>query len=322
SVADCTHAAVYYKSCSVCGDKSDETFESGSPLGHSIVNNTDAKYLKSVADCTHAAVYYKSCSVCGDKSDETFESGSPLGHSLVNNTDAKYLKSAADCTHAAVYYKSCSRCGLASTTETFDGSALGHDYQWKSDEKSHWKECTRCHSLEAESESHTFEYLRTAEPTTTKEGLEEEVCKACGYKSGKTKIIEKLPNKEVVYDAPKTVTFTKADNFEGGTIVVAKTVETGTQLETAKKALDGVVVETKMVVFDFTAIKDGVNVQPSGKVKVTTELEHFSTYVLANVQKSPKGNDIDVIFLMAALLAVMGISVLAGVTYRKKRNNI
>ena len=33
SAADCTHAAVYYKSCA-CGEKGTETFESGEPLGH------------------------------------------------------------------------------------------------------------------------------------------------------------------------------------------------------------------------------------------------------------------------------------------------
>ncbi len=33
STADCTHAAVYYKSCK-CGEKGTETFESGEPLGH------------------------------------------------------------------------------------------------------------------------------------------------------------------------------------------------------------------------------------------------------------------------------------------------
>ena len=34
SAADCTHAAVYYKSCSKCGAAGTETFESGEPLGH------------------------------------------------------------------------------------------------------------------------------------------------------------------------------------------------------------------------------------------------------------------------------------------------
>lgn len=32
--ADCTHSAVYYKSCTICGEKGTETFESGEPLGH------------------------------------------------------------------------------------------------------------------------------------------------------------------------------------------------------------------------------------------------------------------------------------------------
>ncbi|MBR6902912.1 MAG: hypothetical protein IKN39_03380, partial [Clostridia bacterium] len=128
TAADCTHKAVYYKSCSRCGLVNlEETFESGSPLGHNYTNTVDAKYLKTAADCTHAAVYYKSCSRCEIASTtETFESGSPLGHITVEAVKPEYLKSAADCTHAAVYYKSCSRCNSA-LTETFEsGSPLGH----------------------------------------------------------------------------------------------------------------------------------------------------------------------------------------------------
>ena len=348
-----------YTVCDECNSiifGSNEAF----PLdGHTYVEKAEAKYLVSVATCNKKAVYYKSCSVCGEKSTETFESGSALGHDFIEKQDAKYLKSAADCTTPAVYYKSCSRCGEKSS-ETFKGAALGHDYAWKYSEDAHWKECTRCHDVDGTSEEHTFQYVRTVEPTTTKEGLEEETCKVCGYKTGKTKTIEKLPVTEVIYDAPKSVVFTEAGNFEGGTVVIVKEVEEKATIEIVKKALDGVVKESKMAVLDFTAIKDGVKVQPTGKVKVTidipenlsadnlamfyisddgvkqklsitvdkknrkvtTELEHFSTYVLANVNSSPKDSDNDVFFLITALLAVMSTSVLVGVGYRKKRSNI
>ena len=50
SAADCTHAAVYFKSCK-CGEKGTETFESGEPLGH--------KWKAATGDAP------KTCEVCG-----------------------------------------------------------------------------------------------------------------------------------------------------------------------------------------------------------------------------------------------------------------
>ncbi|MBO4685326.1 MAG: hypothetical protein J5628_01560 [Lachnospiraceae bacterium] len=51
SAADCSHAAVYYKSCSKCGAAGTETFESGEPLGH--------KWKAATGDAP------KTCEVCG-----------------------------------------------------------------------------------------------------------------------------------------------------------------------------------------------------------------------------------------------------------------
>ena len=108
----------------------------------------------------------------------------------------------------------------------------------------------------------------------------------------------------------------------------------------AKKALAS--VSSKFVVFDFSAVKSGATVQPNGKVKVTmsipetlsaeglkmfyvsdkgekeniaitvdkknktvtAELEHFSTYVLANVSTSPKTGDNSNVMLWVILLCV------------------
>ena len=69
SEADCTHAAVYYKSCSRCGVASDiETFEHGAALGHAFTAEVaEERYLKSGDE------YYKSCRRCGAASTtETF----------------------------------------------------------------------------------------------------------------------------------------------------------------------------------------------------------------------------------------------------------
>ncbi|MGN1320588.1 MAG: cohesin domain-containing protein, partial [Acutalibacteraceae bacterium] len=51
SAATCTSKAVYYKSCSVCGEKGTETFEDGEVLPHAYTEKVDDKYLKSAATC-------------------------------------------------------------------------------------------------------------------------------------------------------------------------------------------------------------------------------------------------------------------------------
>lgn len=125
SAATCTAKAVYYKSCS-CGEVSDETFESGEPLGHAYVENANEATLKSAATCTSAAVYYESCSVCGEKGTGTFTTGNPLDHTYVEKAIDSALKSEATCTSPAVYYKSCSVCG-ENSSECFEvGETVAH----------------------------------------------------------------------------------------------------------------------------------------------------------------------------------------------------
>ena len=125
SAATCTAKAVYYKSCS-CGEVSDETFESGEPLGHAYAENANEETLKSAATCTSAAVYYESCSVCGEKGTGTFTTGKPLDHTYVEKAIDSALKSEATCTSPAVYYKSCSVCG-ENSSECFEvGVTVAH----------------------------------------------------------------------------------------------------------------------------------------------------------------------------------------------------
>ena len=148
SEADCENAAVYYKSCAVCGASSkgtefEATFESGAKGEHdwgSWSSNGDGTHTRTckinsahtetknchggTADCSHKAV----CDDCGG------EYGALGTHSYTAETvDGKYLKSEADCENAAVYYKSCTGCGATSKgTEaeaTFtSGGPLSHDW--------------------------------------------------------------------------------------------------------------------------------------------------------------------------------------------------
>ena len=153
SAATCTSPAIYYKSCSVCGATSTETFEYGEKAAHSYVQQHDAEqhwdecsvcharaneaaHSGGTATCTAKAV----CSVCHA------EYGELAAHNYQELAEEKYLKSPATCTSPAVYYKSCSVCGTASE-ETFTyGTTIDHSYELKHDAEKHWQECSVCHT--------------------------------------------------------------------------------------------------------------------------------------------------------------------------------
>ncbi len=186
SAATCTEKAVYYKSCTVCGEKSTETFEYGNPLGHDYgawtsndngthtrVCSRDASHAETddchggTASCTKKAV----CEDC------KAEYGDLLPHDFTaEQAEEKYLKSAATCTEKAVYYKSCTVCGEKST-ETFEyGNPLGHDYgAWTSnDNGTHTRVCSR-DAIHTETEN-----CSGGEATCT----EQATCEFCGKKYG------------------------------------------------------------------------------------------------------------------------------------------
>ena len=135
--ADCEQAALYYESCTVCGVRSEATFESGLPLGHAFDKQViSEKTLKEDATCTTGAVYWLSCSHCGAVSTndgDVFTDGKTVPHRFELETVCEAaLKSAADCTHAAVYYKSCTECGAISQndSDTFaSGDPTGHAFE-------------------------------------------------------------------------------------------------------------------------------------------------------------------------------------------------
>jgi uncharacterized repeat protein (TIGR02543 family) len=153
SDATCTEAAVYYKSCTGCGESSEgtafeATFSHGEAKGHAWsdwTSNGDGTHRRvcgndknhtetedcsgGAADCTHGPI----CDFCHA------EYGAPGDHNYTAEVaEDAYLKDAATCTEAAVYYKSCTGCGASSKgTEheaTFShGEAKGHDWSdWAS----------------------------------------------------------------------------------------------------------------------------------------------------------------------------------------------
>ena len=153
SPATCTSPAIYYKSCSVCGTASEETFTYGTTIDHSYELKHDAEkhwqecsvchaktneeaHSGGTATCTAKAV----CTTCGA------EYGELAAHNYQETVDEQYLKSAATCTSPAIYYKSCSVCGAAST-DTFEyGETAAHSYVQQHDAEKHWEECSVCHT--------------------------------------------------------------------------------------------------------------------------------------------------------------------------------
>ena len=187
SAATCIAKAVYYKSCTVCGEKGTETFEYGNPLGHdygawtSNDNGTHTRVCSRDANHTETDDCHGGTASCTKKAvceDCKAEYGDLLPHDFAaaEQAEEKYLKSAATCTEKAVYYKSCTVCGEKGT-ETFEyGNPLGHDYgAWTSnDNGTHTRVCSR-DAIHTETEN-----CSGGEATCT----EQATCEFCGKKYG------------------------------------------------------------------------------------------------------------------------------------------
>ncbi len=136
------------------------------------------------------------------------------------------------------------------------------------------------------------------------------------------KFDDKVPTVEYDVPADNSVAIPENDCFEGDTVVKVERITAGTAMNTAKEAMK--TVAEKFVAFEFTAKKDGATVQPNGKLAVTfaipdgystnvkvyymakngnleqltatvnaakrtvtAELNHFSTYILADADSKP-----------------------------------
>lgn len=125
SLASCTQAAQYYKSCIWChksskGTNAEATFGYGQLLPHTyIIEKADAAYIATEATCQEKATYYTSCSACGKSSkgteDEALFSAGGLAECDYTREDHKktYLAAEATCQSPATYYYSCRWCGTS-----------------------------------------------------------------------------------------------------------------------------------------------------------------------------------------------------------------
>ena len=185
--ATCLEVAEYYYSCS-CGEKGEETFEYGEPLGHDFgawtsngddthtrTCSRDATHTESgVCDggtptCTEKAI----CDTCGGGH------GQKEAHVFDQQVVSDQFKiRGATCTEPAKYYYSCS-CGEKSSTTFFsEGEPLGHNWRpWSKAylaSNSHSRTCYRCSS--------GYEYQNCSGGTAT--CTEKAVCEVCNTTYG------------------------------------------------------------------------------------------------------------------------------------------
>ena len=228
--ATCTEAAVYYKSCAVCGASSkgtehEATFSHGKAKGHAWgdwTSNGDGTHSRICGndknhtekeDCSGGTATCQQKAVCDTCK---VEYGELAAHGYTAEVaENAYLKDAATCTEAAVYYKSCTVCGASSKgTEheaTFShGNPLGHDEATDpghdatctEDGLTEGKHCDRCKLvLEAQNPIPALGHnvtggTVTKEPTCTEDGEQVGTCERCGAANITAKV-EKLGHHEV-----------------------------------------------------------------------------------------------------------------------------
>lgn len=93
NAATCTSPAVYFKSCTGCGEKGKLTFKYGDPIPHDFTEeDTSHQYLATKATCTEKATYYYSCAGCGAKSEGVYEAGDINPNVHTGETVTMYAK--------------------------------------------------------------------------------------------------------------------------------------------------------------------------------------------------------------------------------------
>ena len=189
--ATCTSPAVYYKSCT-CGENGEETFTSGSALGHDYTQKfEDAAHLKTAASkCTEHNIYWYDCSRCDsnakndpEAADKYFTSTTTGSHSFTEKIEdaAHYMAgTGTDCQSVKQYYYDCAYCDQIGTA-TWDSTTYGahtEGTEWKFDENNHWHICTvdGCGVvIESSKEAHTPDHPGHA---TEEYAIK---CTKCGY---------------------------------------------------------------------------------------------------------------------------------------------
>ena len=200
SAATCEEKAVYYKSCSVCGAKSEETFAYGELASH-----TPVTVPGKAATCTEAGLTEGSkCSVCGTVLKEQEEIPAK-GHTP--SEAKKENEKTATCTEAGSYDEVvyCSVCGEEISRKQVTVDKAAHIWVENAGE----------------------EYLVSA-ATCTAQAVYYKSCSACGTKSEETFAYGELASHTPVIVPGKAATCTETGLTDGEKCSVCGTVLKGT----------------------------------------------------------------------------------------------
>ncbi len=183
SGATCISAAVYYKSCTVCGKAGTDAFAYGNVNG----DNHENIELRDQAKASCTKLGYSGdtwCKDCGEKLAE--------GTSITESHELE-KKAASPATHETngnIEHYLCSGCEQAFADDTALKALTQeeiilpkgeHTYVLQCGGQTHWKECD-CGN-KTEEETHTFgEWIITAESDIGINGSRERICSICSYK--------------------------------------------------------------------------------------------------------------------------------------------
>lgn len=186
SEATCIAEAVYYYSCTVCGQKGTETFKYGEK---DLSNHAGETELRDYIAPTVETEGYSGdtyCLDCGEKIKE--------GKVLPKHVHELEKVEAVEATHFAagnIEYFKCTECGMLFKDETAAEPLteeqtvipqIEHSFsdELNFDETGHWYEC-ECGEKD-QFEAHAFgEWKTVTEATAENEGSEERTCTVCGY---------------------------------------------------------------------------------------------------------------------------------------------
>ena len=206
--ATCDTATAYAKSC-VCGEKGEELFYDGEPLGHTggqatctqkaICTACSQPYGEllphtpdGVADCTHGV----SCSVCDTVLEEALEHTYTAEDTL-----------APTCTQTGTRTHTCSLCG-DTYEETLE--AVGHT-PGDAPTCTSPQTCTVCGEQLADKLEHTYTAEDTLAPTCTQTGTRTHTCSLCGDTYEETlEAVGHTPGDELTCTTPQTCTVCEA----------------------------------------------------------------------------------------------------------------
>ena len=166
SAATCTAKAVYYKSCTVCGEKGTETFSYGTPLGH---DWGEPSYIWTAVPDGYMCVASSKCKNC----DEDVSDNATMTYAV---TKMPTCLNTGTGTYTATFSV---ENGFPAQTKDITLPATGHDwgtteYTWTPTEDGYTctaKRVCQKDKTHAETESVTAAYAVATEPTCLTDGL-------------------------------------------------------------------------------------------------------------------------------------------------------